>query len=249
MRQRRAFGNPYREFDWEHSIVSDLTVNTADGSFGAYLSLPDSEPRPGLVLLQEVYGVNRFMQRISDYWAGQGFVAACPEIYWRIAPGKVLDPETEGHREQALELGQQLDVEQAVEDVGELVEALRGRPECNGKVAVSGYCLGGKLAYLCATRAKVDCAVSYYGVGIEGWLAEADAMSVPLLMHIGEADPWTSEPVRKQLDQALGSRAQVSTYLYPDTDHAFAREGAATDVPPMRELANRRTLEFLNRHL
>ena len=229
--------------------MSELSIQTPDGDFGAYLATPGQVPAPALILLQEVYGVNRFMRRISDHWAGEGFLAACPHVYWRIAPGTVLDPETDGHREQALELGKQLDVEQAVEDIGVLAEALRARPECNGRVAVSGYCLGGKLAYLCATRGKVDCAVSYYGVGIEGWLGEADALSAPLLMHIGEADPWTPPEVREQLAGALGSRADVRSFNYPDTDHAFAREGASTDVPAMRELANGRTLEFLREYL
>jgi carboxymethylenebutenolidase len=230
--------------------MPDITIDAADGgSFAAYMSLPEQTPAPGVVLLQEIYGVNRFMRRITDYWASHGFVAVCPEVYWRIEPGIVLDPETEGHREQARAAGQKLDVDQAVQDIDAVVAHVRILPECTGKVGTSGYCLGGKLAYLTGTRGTADCNVSYYGVGIENFLDEATKLSKPLLMHIGEADPWTPLEVRKQLEGTLAGFLHVAIYHYPDTDHAFAREGASTDVPEMRELANGRTREFFRKHL
>ncbi len=219
------------------------------GTFQAYRSDPATSPAPALILLQEVYGVNRFMQRIADYWAGQGFLAICPDVYWRIEPGIVLDPETPGHREQALAFGQKLDVDQAVDDIGAAVDQVRAMPDCNGKVATSGYCLGGKLAYLTGTRGNADCNVSYYGVGIETFLNEATNLKSPLLLHIGGADPWTPPEVRKQLDGVLSGFIHVSSYVYEDTDHAFAREGASSDVPDMRELANGRTKDFLHKHM
>ena len=213
----------------------ERNFDTHDGSrFGAYLALPRTLPAPALILLQEVYGVNRFMRRITEYWAAQGFLAACPDVYWRLKPGIVLDPETPGHREQALATGKRLDVDLAVRDLGGLVEQLRGAKECNGRVASAGYCLGGKLAYLLAARGAADCNVSYYGVGIEAHLDEAAKLKRPLLMHIGESDPWTPEPVRAQLREALGALPLVTMHFYPDTGHAFAREGAATDVPARR---------------
>jgi len=219
------------------------------GRFGAFVALPRKLPAPALVLLQEVYGVNRFMRRITESWAAQGFFAVCPDVYWRLKPGIVLDPETPGHREQALETGKRLDVDSAVRDLCGLVEQLRTAKECSDRVATAGYCLGGKLAYLIGTRGAADCNVSYYGVGIESHLDEAARLTKPLLMHIGESDPWTPEPVREQLRGALGANPLVSMHLYPDTGHAFAREGAATDVPAMRELANDRTRAFLEANL
>jgi carboxymethylenebutenolidase len=230
--------------------VTDITVTASDGgTFNAYLSKPEKTPAPAVVILQEVYGVNRFIKRISDYWAAQGFLVASPDIYWRMEPGIVLDPETPGHREQARDWGQKLDVDKAVEDITALVEHLRAMPECTGKVGVSGYCLGGKLAYLQGTRGTADCNVSYYGVGIENHLGEASNLKNPLMMHIGEADSWTPPEVRKQLDGVLSGFMHVTSYLYEGTDHAFAREGASTDVPAMRALANGRTLDFFRQHL
>jgi len=219
------------------------------GRFGACVALPGKLPAPALVLLQEVYGVNRFMRRITEHWAGQGFVAVCPDVYWRLKPGIVLDPETPGHREQALKTGKRLDTDLALRDVVALVEQLRRMKECNGRVATSGYCLGGKLAYLVGTRGNADCNVSYYGVGIEAHLDEAAKLGKPLLMHVGESDPWTPEAVRARLAAALGANPLVTMHLYPETGHAFAREGAATDVPAMRELANGRTRAFLEANL
>ena len=230
--------------------MADITVTASDGgTFNAYLSKPEKTPAPAVIILQEVYGVNRFIKRISDYWASQGFLVASPDVYWRMEPGIVLDPETEGHRDKARAWGQKLDVDKAVEDITSLVEHLRAMPECTGKVGVSGYCLGGKLAYLQGTRGTADCNVSYYGVGIENFLGEASKLKNPLMMHIGEADSWTPLEVRKQLDGVLSGFMHVTSYLYEGTDHAFAREGATSDVPAMRELANGRTLEFFCQHL
>jgi carboxymethylenebutenolidase len=230
--------------------MSEITIAAEDGkTFEAYIAMPKTTPAPGVVLLQEVYGVNRFMQRISDHWAGQGYLAVAPHMYWRIAPGVVLDPEVPGARDEARALGQKLDVDQAVKDVGAVVAHLRGMSECTGKVGTSGYCLGGKLAYLNAARGDADCNVSYYGVGIENLLDEAPKIRNPLMLHMGEADPWTPLEVRKQIEGVLAGFMHVSIYHYPDTDHAFAREGASSDVPDMRALANGRTLEFFRKHL
>lgn len=230
--------------------MAEMTFASSDGSsFNAFVAFPAKLPAPALVLLQEVYGVNRFMRRIAEHWAEQGFLAVCPDVYWRLKPGIVLDPETPGHREQALETGKRLDTNLAVRDIAEMVEQLRAAKECSGRVATSGYCLGGKLAYLVGTRGSADCNVSYYGVGIEAHLDEAKRLSKPLLMHVGESDPWTPEAVRAQLQAAFGTNRLVSIHLYPNTGHAFAREGAATDVPAMRGLANERMREFLETNL
>ena len=196
------------------------------------------------MLLQEVYGVNRFMRRIADFWAVEGFIAVCPDIYWRMRPNIELDPETPGHREQALETGKALDTDKAVQDIVAVIDHLRGMPECNGRVGTSGYCLGGRLAYLVGTRGNADCNVSYYGVGIEHHLEEAGQLRNPLMLHIAEDDPWTPAAVRAQLAERLGTNRHVTIHTYPGVGHAFAREGASSDVPAAREQANARTRSF-----
>ena len=224
--------------------MSRITIPARGGSFGAYLASPEKTPAPAIVLLQEVYGVNRFMRRIADFWAVEGFIAVCPELYWRIGPGIELDPETPGHRERALETRQGMDIDAAVEDVIATVAQIRRMPESNGRVGTSGYCLGGLLAYLTATRGDADCNVSYYGVGIENYLGEAGQLRNPLMLHIGGADPWTPPEVQQKLADTLGRNPHVTIHTYPGVGHAFAREGAATDVPEARARANARTRSF-----
>lgn len=220
-------------------------IPVAGGSMPAYITLPAGDgPHPALILLQEVFGVNRFMKAIADYWADEGFVAICPELYWRLGPGIVADPEIPDDRPVAMGARDRLDNDQCVDDIIATIAHARSLDACNRRVATSGYCLGGMLAYLTATRGNADANVSYYGVGIENHLDEADRIKTPLLLHIGEADPWTPEDVRGQLASQLGGPL-VTQYLYADTGHAFARPGASTDVPDLRQLANDRTKAFL----
>jgi len=228
----------------------DQTIQVEGGTMGAYLARPKGGgPAPGVVILMEVFGVNRFIRRIADHWAEQGLYALAPDLYWRIRPGIELDPETDGHRDQALATRAGMDTDMAAKDVEAAVQHLRGIEGCTGKVATSGYCLGGLLAYLSGVRGTADANVSYYGVGIEGYLKEAEALKTPLLLHIGETDAWTPAPVRRALDAALAPFDGVESHVYEGTGHAFAREGASADVPAMRELANGRTRDFFQRRL
>ena len=231
--------------------MPELTIDAGAGqTFGAYAAFPDAGgPAPGLLLLNEVFGVNRFMRAIADTWAGRGFLAVCPKLYWRIDPDFELDPETPGHRERALATRAQFDVDLAVSDTAAAVARLRAMPECSGKVATQGYCLGGLLAFLHAARGEADCDISYYGVGIEEHLGEAAQMTRPLMLHIGEADPWTPAPVREATAAALAGHDAAEIYTYPDTDHAFAREGASAEAAAMKDLANARSEAMLNRVL
>lgn len=222
--------------------MAEHRIPTPDGGgFSAYVAMPQTTPAPAVILLQEVYGVNRFMQKIADFWALEGFIAICPDLYWRIGPGIVLDPETDGHREKALETRQRMEIDHAVEDVGATIAYARGLPDCTGKVGTSGYCLGGLLSYLTATRGDADCNVSYYGVGIENYLDEASGIRKPLMLHVGEEDPYTPVDVRSRLHEVLAPIAEVTIHSYPGIGHAFAREGASADVPRAREQANART--------
>lgn len=230
--------------------MPEITIPSPDGSFGAYMAVPGTSPAPALLLLVEVYGVNRFMRRIADHWAGKGFLAVVPDLYWRVNPKLELDPETPGHREQALSASKAIDTDKAVEDVQAAARHLRGLAECNGKVATSGYCLGGKLAFLAGTRTDLDANVSYYGVGMEDYAAEAARLRSPLLLHFGAADPYTPPAVQATMLQALHQDSRAQIHVWGGTGHAFAREGmAGVEVPAVKEMANAITLDFLQRSL
>jgi len=188
--------------------------------FGAYSALPGTTPAPTVICIQKVYGVNRFMRAITDYWASSGFLAISPEIYSRLRPSITLDPEVDGDGARAMALAGELDRPQAVEDIAAAIGHLRDMAECTGKVGTAGYCLGRLLSYWIGRRHDADCNIGYYPVGIENFLDEAERLSRPIMLHIGEADPYTPPEVRAQLAAALGSNALVSIHSYPDIGHA-----------------------------
>ncbi len=227
-----------------------ITINAFDGGeFDAYLALPTSQRGPGIVLLQEIFGVNQDMRSIADWYATRGFVVLCPDLFWRQQPGIQLTDQTDAEWARAFELYKGLDEAKAVDDAGATLEFLRQHPACTGKVGAVGFCLGGKLAYLLAVRQQPDCSVGYYGVGIEKALDEITNLSGALLLHIAEQDQFCSPAAQAAMHAALEGNANITLHDYAGQDHAFARVGGAHYNAGAAELANLRTLEFFTRHL
>jgi carboxymethylenebutenolidase len=221
-----------------------VSVRSFDGGeFPAYLAVPSSGRGPGIVVLQEIFGVNKTMRSVCDWLASRGFVALCPDLFWRIEPGFELD---ESQRERAFELLGKLDAAKAVGDAAAAVNFLRADPACTGRVGAVGYCLGGRLAYLLAVRHKLEAAVSYYGVMIEKSLDEAKNLSGPIMFHVAGLDQYTPPEVQAQIQAAFPDQ---TVHIYPNSDHAFARKGGGHYDPRAAELADLRTIEFLLRHL
>jgi len=216
------------------------------GEFDAYLSLPASGYGPGIVVLQEIFGVNAYLRGVADWYSAHGFVALVPDLFWRLQPGVEL---TEADRGKAIELYMQLDEAKAVEDSAAALNFLRQHPACSGRAGAVGFCLGGKLAYLLSTRFKPDCAVGYYGVGIEKSLDEAKNIGSPLLLHVAARDNNCPPEAQAMIHTALGNNALVKICVYPDQGHAFGRPGSEHYDAAAAELANLRTLEFLVTHL
>lgn len=155
----------------------DITLTaTDDGKFGAYLASPDSGTGAGVVVLQEIFGINKVMRDIADGLASDGYFAIVPDLFWRQEPGIQLTDQTEADWARAFELYQGFDENSGIEDAKVALAYIRSVPGCIGKVGSVGYCLGGKLAYLMATRSDTDCSVGYYGVGIEKALREAEVV-------------------------------------------------------------------------
>lgn len=224
-----------------------LAVQVADGSFGAYLRYPadDDATSPAVIVLQEIFGVNAFVRETCDWFAANGFIAAAPDLFWRQSPGIELG---EGDREQAMALMKGLDQDKAVADCAALRDRLVALPRCSGRVGASGYCLGGKIAYLLAARGQVDSAVSYYGVGIQGALDEAQRLDRPLLLHVGVEDALCPPDAQAAIAAALGTRPGVAIEEHA-AGHAFARTGSAAYIETSARAANAHTLAFLAAHL
>jgi len=227
-----------------------MTVKSFDGAeFQAYIALPASGYGPGIVVLQEIFGVNEYMRSVCDWYAAHGFVAICPDLFWRQEPGIQLTDQTEAEWQKAFALYQGLDEAKAVEDSAAAVAFLRKHPASNGRVGVVGFCLGGNLAWLLSARFKPDCAVGYYGVRIEKTLNEAMNLSSPLMLHIAGKDEYVPPAAQKAVVDGLKSNANVTIHLYPDMEHAFARMGGAHYDRANAELANGRTSTFFRQHL
>jgi len=227
-----------------------ITLEAADGSgsFRAYLATPASGGGPGLVLAQEIFGVNGTMRDVADYYAEEGYVVLVPDLFWRQEPAVELDAAKDMPR--AFALYQGFDEAKGVQDLQTAISALRARPEVRtqgGKVGVLGFCLGGKLAYLAACRTDADVAVGYYGVGIEAALAETADIQCRLVLHIAELDGFCPPPARAAIVQALSGRENVELYIYPGTDHAFARVGGDHFHKPSALMAHQRSVAALRR--
>ena len=229
--------------------MPDITIDGPDGDFGAYLALPAATPAPGILVIQEIFGVNKVMRDICDGLAAQGYAACCPDLFWRIEPGIQITDQSEAEWQRAFELFNAFDVDAGVEDLKVTLAQLRGHEACSGKVASSGYCLGGKLAFLMGTRSDADCNVSYYGVGLDGLLDEAGNITRPVLMHMAAKDQFVPPDAQEKIKSGLAGHPQVTLHVYDDQDHAFAREGGQHYDAAAAELANGRTAAFLKEHL
>ena len=225
-------------------------INSFDGGkFEAYLALPASGYGPGIVVLQEIFGVNAHMRSVADWYAVRGFVALCPDLFWRQERGVELTDQTPEDWQKAFALYQGLDEAKAVDDSAAALEFLRQHAACNGRVGAVGFCLGGNLAYLLAVRYQPDCAVGYYGVSIEKSLAEAPHLSTPLMLHIAGRDQYCPPEAQAQIHSALDAHPLVSICDYAEQNHAFGRPGGEHYDGSAAELANLRTLEFFARNL
>jgi len=230
--------------------MTDVTIAAKDGgSFSAYLAAPAGGSGPGVVICQEIFGVNEVMRNLADNFAAQGYLAICPDLFWRQEPGIQITDKTDAEWARAFELYQGFDEAKGVDDLVATLAHLRRLDACKGKAGSVGYCLGGKLAYLMATRSDADANVGYYGVGIEGALDEAAKISKPLMLHIAAQDEFCPPEAQAKIHHGLDANPLVAIHDYPGMDHAFARIGGAHYHQASADLANERTATFFKKHL
>ena len=229
--------------------AQNVMISAIAGSFSAYLAAPASPTGAGIVLIQEIFGVNSIMRQIADAYAKAGYFALVPDLFWRMEANVELDPQYEDQLAKAYDFYGRLDVDKGVEDLQAALTFLRQYPGCSGKVGSVGFCLGGKLAYLMATRTDADCNVSYYGVAIESSLAEATRIQKPLILHLAENDEFVPPDAQATIEQALKGNPLVTIYRYAGVSHAFGRVDSEAYRAEAAELARDRTLAFLQHHL
>lgn len=223
---------------------TDITIEGPDGAFMAYRNGPVGAP--GVVVIQEIFGVNPFVRAVVDRMARLGYDAVAPDLFWRIEPGVNITDQSDEEWKKAFDLYSKFDVAKGIHDIQTTIALLR---RSSPKVGATGYCLGGLLAYLTACRTDADASASYYGVGIDQMLGEAGGIRAPLLMHIAEEDGFVSKDAQAAIKSGLGPIAGVTIHSYPGMDHAFTRIGGAHYNDAAAKLANGRTADFFKAHL
>ncbi|MDP1643140.1 MAG: dienelactone hydrolase family protein [Phenylobacterium sp.] len=226
-----------------------LEIQTPDGAFSAYVARPAQMPAPAVVVIQEIFGVNQVMRDICDDYAAQGYLAISPDLFWRIEPGVDITDQSEAEWKKAFELMNAFDPDQGVRDIRAVIDTIRSHADCSGKVGAVGFCLGGLLAFLTATRTDADASVSYYGVGIEQRTGEAERLANPLMMHIAEEDQFVPKTAQELILGALKNHPQVQIHTYAGRDHAFARKGGEHYDAADAQTANERTMAFFKANL
>lgn len=225
----------------------DIATPGAQGLTG-YLSLPPTGKGPGIVLIQEIWGVNEHIRAVADQYAMDGYVVLAPDVFWRLEARVDLGYDQAGS-EKAFGLLQTVDLAQAALDVASAVDALRSRPEVSGKIATLGFCMGGQLAYRAAATGKPDAAVAYYGGGIQNNLDVADKITQPILFHYAELDGFIPQTAVADVKAKFAGRANARFFDYAAADHGFNCWRRPSYNQRSAALARGRTLQFLAEHL
>jgi carboxymethylenebutenolidase len=226
------------------------TVLTDDGGrMEAHVALPERGSGPGLLLLQEIFGVNDYVKGRAQTLAELGYVVLAPDLYWRIEPGIAL-PHDEAGLQRAFGYLQRLDEPRAVADAGAALAALRQLPETGGRAGVIGFCMGGRIGYHVTAGFQPDAAVLYYGSGIANALDLASQIRCPVLFHFGDADPYLPMEEVDRIRAAFASHDNVEIDVQPEAGHAFDNYLAPMFHQPWAAAAAwELTVEFLHRRL
>jgi carboxymethylenebutenolidase len=227
--------------------VTTQWITLAPG-FDGYLALPPAGQGPGLVLFQEIFGVNEHIRTVAEQYALDGFVVMAPDHFWRQAPrvelGYVGD-----ERARAMTLTQGLQPADALADIALAVKALRSRPEVGArKVGAFGYCMGGRFAYLAAATTDVDAAVPFYGGGIHAQLERTANIRCPMQFHYAEHDDHIPLDAVERVRAAVQGQA-AEVHVYPGAMHGFNCWARASYHAPSAALAHGRATAFLAQHL
>ncbi|WP_051342247.1 dienelactone hydrolase family protein [Pseudonocardia spinosispora] len=222
------------------------------GGFTAFRALPEAGSGPGVLLFQEIFGVNDNMRGLAVRLAEAGYVVLVPDVFWRIEPG--FERKDESGLADGMAMVQQLDFELVGHDMTSTLAHLLGMDACTGKVGAVGFCLGGSLTYLCVASARVDgrgvdAAVPYYGSGIHDMIGLAGSVTAPVMFHYGDRDPYIPSEQVEVVEKSFAGRANAVVHRY-DAGHAFSNWDAPSMYDrPAAELAWSRTVAFFGEYL
>lgn len=198
------------------------TITARDGeTFNGHVALPATGSGPGLLLIQEIGGVNSYIKAVAERLAELGYVVLAPDAFWRVEPNFSVEAFTESTLADCMRVAGQFDQEQGLADFGSALEHLRELPEVDGGVGVIGFCFGGTQTFLMAADYDLDVAVSYYGSGVAASIDRASDVECPLLFHFGGQDPYLPSDQVDTIKSATASMANIEVLVQPDAGHAF----------------------------
>jgi len=232
------------------SFDKTVTVRTHDaGSMPGFVALPAGGSGPGLVLLQEIFGVTEYIASRARDLANLGYVTLVPELYWRLGSGISTDEQTEAGLQEAFGYMTRLDGAQAADDAVAALEHLRAMPETGGRAGVMGFCLGGRLAFEVGVRSNPDVVVAYYGSGTADRLEDAPKLTCPVLFQWGGADTYLPPEQTQRIEAAFESHPAAEFHTHPGAGHAFDNFRAPIFYhQPAAEASWPQTVAFLQRH-
>ena len=224
-------------------------VPTADGEMTGHLWLPEAGTGPGILLLQEIFGVSRYIQRRAADLADAGYVVLAPELYWRL-DRQLVDESAPDALDRGMALAGQLDWATAVDDAVAALAHLGGMSEVTSTPAVVGFCFGGGVAFDVAAAAQPAALVSYYGSSLPQLLDLAPRVTCPSLHHFGTADDYLDAATVAEIREALtAGGGPVRVEMYEGANHAFDNDDFVLHHPEAARRAWGTTLGFLQQHL
>lgn len=226
-----------------------IQVAVRDGGFATLIERPSVEPAPVVIVLHEIFGINDDLKATCRELADRGYVALCPDLFWRQEPGVSLSAFSEADWAKGFALYNAFDYDQGVADIAATIAIARTLEGASGKVGVMGYCLGGLMTFLTAARTGADAAAAYYPGGADGYAQEADRIVTPFIVHLGTEDEYISHQAQAVIKAALADNPYAVAYSYPGQSHAFARHGGAHYNAQAAALANGRTWSHLEHYL
>jgi carboxymethylenebutenolidase len=231
-----------------------IGAGDAAGTFDAYCAVPSVGSGPGILLFQEIFGINDNMRGLADRLADAGYVVLVPDMFWRLEPR--FERKGESGMADAFGMIQRYDFDTAPADINATHAHLLAMAECTGRVGAVGFCFGGALAFAAAATSRVegkgiDAAVCYYGSAINGMLAMVGGIDCPVMYHYGEADDFIPTASADEVEQAVAACPGVEFHRYPaPAGHAFSNWDAPSMYhEPSADEAWARTLAFLDGHL
>jgi carboxymethylenebutenolidase len=224
-------------------------VSTPDGDFDLHLWLPEAGQGPGILVIQEIYGVSAYIRSVAEDLAALGYVVAAPDLFWRLEPNYQADHDEEGLN-RSLAMNARFDVARGVDDAQLAFEHLAQLPEVQGGTGIVGFCLGGSIAYFLGARTSADAILSFYGSDVPGQTALLAQISAPIQFHFGGSDPFIPRDQVAQVEQAVSGSDNAEIHVEEEAGHAFHnRKAPMFHQPGPAARAWQRAEAFLARHL